>query len=284
MHWVKSAVFSEDIDLSAIDKRLHQESIPHRFTFESGKQVLWLVDSVDQQQVVARVIEWLEHPDKIELSGISEAPKRRIKFQSKPAPFTLTLIFLSFVGASLVYFSLGLVRPFSFWDVYRPLGPDDSIYRDILTGEYWRLITPIFLHFHPLHVLFNSMWIWYLGSMIENASGAMRLGALVLFIALLSNIAQATASPYLFGGLSGINFGLLSYIWLGKKVGNNIDYYLSDAVFYFMTAYMVASALGLLEWLGEVEIADTAHIVGYISGAIAALIIYLGNSNKNDFG
>jgi len=38
---------------------------------------------------------------------------------------------------------------------------------DIFSGQIWRLITPIFLHFMVIHILFNMMWLWDLGGNVE---------------------------------------------------------------------------------------------------------------------
>ena len=37
----------------------------------------------------------------------------------------------------------------------------------IINNEWWRLITPIFLHFSVAHLVFNCLWIYILGNKIE---------------------------------------------------------------------------------------------------------------------
>src|SRR3954467_13379821 len=45
--------------------------------------------------------------------------------------------------------------------------------QSVRSGEVWRLVTPMLLHFGPLHLLGNMMWIYYLGTAIEVRRGTL---------------------------------------------------------------------------------------------------------------
>ncbi len=60
--------------------------------------------------------------------------------------------------------------------------------RQILAGQVWRLVTPIFLHFGPFHLLFNMVFLYLLGGMIEERRGPWRYLLLGLVCAVLSNV------------------------------------------------------------------------------------------------
>ena len=74
--------------------------------------------------------------------------------------------------------------------------------------EFWRLISPIFIHFSVAHLAFNSLWVYILGTRIENLEGFKKLILLIIFSGILSNFAESAASgAIIFGGLSGCVYG-----------------------------------------------------------------------------
>lgn len=77
---------------------------------------------------------------------------------------------------------------------YEKLGrPNSKPFAQIKSGEVWRLVTPAFLHFGPLHLIFNMMWLWTLGGILETFLRRLRFVLLVIIIAVISNLAQALA-------------------------------------------------------------------------------------------
>ena len=95
---------------------------------------------------------------------------------------------------------------------------------EVAHGEVWRLITPIFLHFHFLHIFFNMMWLFDLGSMVEARESTWKLLLLVLFIGVISNLGSDYAKGPAFGGMSGVIYGLLGYVWMKGKFDPASDF------------------------------------------------------------
>jgi GlpG protein len=88
---------------------------------------------------------------------------------------------------------------------------------EVRHGEFWRLVTPIFIHMSIMHIFFNMWWMADLGSMIEARQSTFTLAVLVLAIAVISNLAQYFIAGPAFGGMSGVVYGLLGYIWIRGK-------------------------------------------------------------------
>ena len=89
--------------------------------------------------------------------------------------------------------------------------PVRRAYRLLWDGEWWRLVTGGFLHFGPIHLLFNMMALWVIGRDIEPALGHARFLAVYLVSLLGGSAAVLLLSPPTanVAGASGAVFGLM---------------------------------------------------------------------------
>jgi GlpG protein len=178
---------------------------------------------------------------------------------------TLFLIIVS-VGVALVS-RLGsdtsLLQPL-FISKYQLAGPYVQWRGDlpeVMSGQVWRLITPIFIHFGFIHLLFNMMWLKDLGTMIEQRQSTLVLGALVLVTAMISNLAQYFFSGPMFGGMSGVVYGLLGYIWIRGKFDPASGLYLHRTIVVWMIIWFVVCLTGVIG-----NVANAAHGAGLLVG------------------
>ncbi len=132
---------------------------------------------------------------------------------------------------------------------------------DIFTGEVWRLVTPIFIHFGFLHILFNMLWLKDLGTQIEFKQSSVYFVFLVLVIAAGSNLAQYAVSGPSFGGMSGVVYGLLGYIWIRGKHDPSSGLFLQRNIVIFMIAWFFICLVGLVG-----NVANVAHGAGLVIG------------------
>ncbi len=138
---------------------------------------------------------------------------------------------------------------------------------DAFLAEPVRLIGPAFLHFSWLHIVFNTMWWWQLGGNIEKTLGKGTLINILLVSALASNLAQYLVSGANFGGLSGVVYALVGFVWWFGYLAPQRGLSLSKPIVGFLLFWLVLGFVGLL----PVNIANTAHLVGLVSGCLIAL-------------
>ena len=146
---------------------------------------------------------------------------------------------------------------------------------EVMAGELWRLITPIFLHFGIFHIVFNMLWTWELGRLIEWRQGPVMLGVLVVSVALVSNLAQYFITGPLFGGMSGVVYGLFGYVWIQGLTNPKFAIRLNPVIVKFMLGWFVICWSGLLEKFFGVAVANTAHTAGLLMG-VAVAFAYSG--------
>jgi len=143
----------------------------------------------------------------------------------------------------------------------------------LINNEWWRLITPIFLHFSITHLVFNCLWIYILGSRIEKLDGLSIFLFIFILTGILSNAGQFFwTQQYLFGGLSGAVYGLLGYCFIIELDGRHGRYGLPEALYLFMFIWLLVGFTGVLSFFGFGNVANTAHLVGMIAGFIIGLI------------
>lgn len=133
----------------------------------------------------------------------------------------------------------------------------------VLGEQPWRLLTPALLHWGPLHIIFNLLWWLDLGRVIERYQSGRQLLLISVLTAAASNLAQFFASGPAFGGLSGVVYGLLGYLWLYGKVNPTAGYGPRREVVLFMLAWLVVCMTGLVG-----NVANAAHVVGLLSGCV----------------
>jgi GlpG protein len=140
---------------------------------------------------------------------------------------------------------------------------------EIKRGEIWRLITPMFVHYDFLHILFNMLWLRDLGSMIEARQGSLTFAIQVVIFAAISNLAQYVVSGPDFGGMSGVVYGLLGYVWIRGKRDPGSGLFIHRTT---VTMMLIWFALGLT---GLMNMANTAHgsglLVGMVWGYLSSL-------------
>ncbi|MBP5076101.1 rhomboid family intramembrane serine protease [Pseudomonas chlororaphis subsp. piscium] len=268
-----------NVDLSGFVKLLQRMQVPHRVSEEAGEQVLWVPDAISED--VRSLYERFPAGDPEQQLDIPEAgaAMRRPGFveQLRRSPATALILLLSLIVAALTLLgeNLDTLRWLTFLE-FRVVGDYiqfTPLADSLAAGQWWRLVTPMLIHFGFLHIAMNGMWYWELGRRIEQRQGSINLLGLTLLFSLVSNYAQYLFSgPSLFGGLSGVLYGLLGHCWIYQLLSPNPAYRLPRGVLAMMLVWLLICMSGLISVIGFGEIANAAHVGGLLVGCLTGLL------------
>ncbi|MBT3438139.1 MAG: rhomboid family intramembrane serine protease [Oceanospirillaceae bacterium] len=257
--------FAADVDLLAITQSLWQHKIPHRVRQLNGEQQLWLQDA-SQAQAALALCASSASPNVVKTDVTGSLA--RAKAWLTGSPITALVLILTLLVALLTQLGEVLTRVSAL--TFYPMVFDTQVYLvtgfDHLWQQPWRFISPVLLHFGWLHLVFNSLWWLDLGRRIELQS-AWVLIILVMLTGLAGNLAQAWQEPSLFGGLSGVIYGLLGYMWVVDR-WSVPRYHLPQGILVFMLLWLLLGLSNILQLVGFGSMANMAHLGGLLAGVV----------------
>lgn len=145
----------------------------------------------------------------------------------------------------------------------------------ISIGEYWRIITAIFLHNGLLHFSLNSLALYYLGKVTEQIYGSFRFFWIYLSAGIVGNIFSIIFMPESIGvGASGAIYGLFgALLYFG--------YVYPDLFFRTMGKDVITIlVINIIFSLAVQNVDMYAHLGGLVGGFLVAAIISLPNEKK----
>jgi membrane associated rhomboid family serine protease len=145
----------------------------------------------------------------------------------------------------------------------------------VASGEWWRLVTAIFLHVNLLHLLFNMYALYWLGPLLERRFGTLRYLALFLVAGLWGSAGALLVTPdAVTVGASGAIFGLMGALVVVLRRRGTRDLGGIGAVI----------AINLVFTFSFSGISIGGHIGGLIGGTLAAAVLEYGGVYKNRLG
>ncbi len=136
----------------------------------------------------------------------------------------------------------------------------------IAAGQWWRLLTPIFLHGGIFHVGFNMYALYVLGPGLERFYGHWRYLLLYLVAGVAGNVFSYIFSSYNSLGASTSIFGLLAaqgvFLYQHREMfGKSAQRSLLNVIFIALINFMIGLSPGIDNW---------GHLGGFVGGALYA--------------
>ena len=229
-----------------------------------GRVALWLIDAQHQVETEAELNRFLSEPNhkRYQAASWDVAETRKSQFhyhtpsflsmlKSKAGPVTLSIMLLC-----VVIFIL------------QQLGFNQQIFQILhfpaLDGQQWQLwrwLSHAVLHFSVMHIAFNILWWWQLGGDIEKRLGGLKLLQIFAISSALSGAGQYWVEGANFGGLSGVVYALVGYLWVVSTKAPQMGLTIPRQIVGFMLVWLV---LGYMQPF--MAIANTAHLAGLIAG------------------
>lgn len=155
--------------------------------------------------------------------------------------------------------------------------------------EWWRLITPMFLHVNLLHLVINMYSLWIVGPYVERLYGSAKFvvfwvvtgmaGVIASYLTVRPGMAVGSVGRFLFktidtpsAGASGALFGLVGVLFVfGIKFRHELPEGFKRA---FGTGLLPMILMNLfIGYLLRGLIDNAAHLGGLLSGAMLALVV-----------
>jgi len=131
-------------------------------------------------------------------------------------------------------------------------------------GQWWRFVSSLFLHFGPMHLIFNCVSILFLGRIIEPLLGYFNFGGLYFVTGIIASSASFTFNKDVFSaGASGAIFGLFG-VFIAILLSNIIRKDLRDEWLKSVGTILVINlGMGFI-----LPVDNAAHIGGLLSGLV----------------
>ncbi|PJN91082.1 rhomboid family intramembrane serine protease [Bacillus sp. mrc49] len=133
-------------------------------------------------------------------------------------------------------------------------------------GQWWRLVTPIFLHSTFTHLLFNGFSLAIFGPALEKYLGSLKFLIFFLTTGILANIATFLFKPltYTHIGASGAIFGLLGFfLYLVLFNKNNFTNNERNTVY-------TLTGIAIIMTFIQPQINVVGHLAGLATGVLTA--------------
>ncbi len=193
------------------------------------------------------------------------------KHMQRFTPITYTLILINIVIWLCIILYLN-----RFSDV-KLLEVGGLVHFNVVHGEWYRLISSMFLHFNFEHILMNMLSLFIFGKIVESIIGSWRMLIIYIISGLYGNFVSLSFNTTTISvGASGAIFGLIGSIFVIMYLSKNFN---KKMIGQLLIALVVLIVFSL--FMSNINI--MAHLGGFISGVLITLIGYYFKTQRSLF-
>ena len=193
------------------------------------------------------------------------------KHMQRFTPITYTLILINIVIWLCMILYLN-----RFSDV-KLLEVGGLVHFNVVHGEWYRLISSMFLHFNFEHILMNMLSLFIFGKIVESIIGSWRMLIIYIISGLYGNFVSLSFNTTTISvGASGAIFGLIGSIFVIMYLSKNFNKKMIGQLLIALVVLIVFS-------LSMSNINIMAHLGGFISGVLITLIGYYFKTQRSLF-
>lgn len=212
---------------------------------------------------------------------------------NRPHKFTVALLISNLFVFMLMWEASGLTAG-TLWNgfpeiVLQAFGAKLNFLINAPNHEWWRFVTPVFIHINLAHLLVNMYSLWIVGPYVEKLYGSAKFtvlwvltgmaGVFASYLTLKPALGTSSLGRFLFktqdvpsAGASGALFGMIGVLFIfGIKYRSELPEGFKRV---FGTGMLPVILINLfIGYLGRGFIDNAAHLGGLISGAAIATVI-----------
>ena len=193
------------------------------------------------------------------------------KHMQRFTPITYTLILINIVIWLCMILYLN-----RFSDV-KLLEVGGLVHFNVVHGEWYRLISSMFLHFNFEHILMNMLSLFIFGKIVESIIGSWRMLIIYIISGLYGNFVSLSFNTTTISvGASGAIFGLIGSIFVIMYLSKNFN---KKMIGQLLIALVIL--IGFSFFMSNINI--MAHLGGFISGVLITLIGYYFKTHRSLF-
>lgn len=274
---IKALSVAAEENLQPLSRYLWANNVAHRISEQAGQQIIWVASETDIKRVQdayqrsrdgvlpeaeKQASQYQSTNDEMQRNSAQQSGLNLVTQRLGEVPFITTMILISTVVTVLLDTGIG----HTVFELLR-MGTFEFVFG---SGQLWRLVTPIFLHFSVMHLVFNMVLLWVFGRQLELYEKPSTLLVLLLLFAIIPNVAQSLLVGIRFGGMSGLVYAVLGYCWLWNRIGSQPVFAFPNAMMGLMVGWLLLGFTDILTWFGLPAMANIAHLGGLLTGLACA--------------